>query len=85
MERRKLSAKIVMMCCLALIGILAVPNTAYAKKITSDRQVEKLAKKEVKGAVVVEIDRDYEKGNLVYEVKMRKGTKEYNLTYRASD
>lgn len=85
MEKRKLSAKIFMMCCLALIGILAVPNTAYAKKITSDRQVEKLAKKEIKGATVVEVDKDYEKGNLVYEVKLIKGTKEYDLTYRASD
>lgn len=85
MGKRKLSAKIFMMCCLALIGILAVPNTAYAKKITSDRQVEKLAKKEVKGATVVEVDKDYEKGNLVYEVKLIKGTKEYDLTYRASD
>ncbi len=47
MEKRKLSAKIVMICCLALIGILAVPNTAYAKKITSDSQVRRLAKKEV--------------------------------------
>ena len=85
MEKRKLSAKIVMICCLALIGILAVPNTAYAKKITSDSQVRRLAKKEVKGAVIIEIDRDYEKGNLVYEVKLMKGTKEYDLTYRASD
>lgn len=85
MKEGKLSAKIFMVCCLALIGILAVPSTAYAKKITSDSQAERLAKKKVKGATVIEVDRDYEKGNLVYEVKLIKGTKEYDLTYRASD
>ncbi len=57
MEKRKLSVRIFMVCCLALIGILAVPSTAYAKKITSDRQVEKMAKKKVKGATVVEVQR----------------------------
>ncbi len=82
---RRLPAPMLLAACLALIGLLAFPSTAEAKKITSLRQAAKLAVKEVKNANVTEIDSDYEKGQLVYEVQLIKGTKEYDITYRAAD
>ncbi len=82
---RRLSIPMLLAVCLALIGLLAFPSTAHAKKITSLRQAAKLAAKEVKNADVTEIDTDYEKGQLVYEVQLIKGTKEYEITYRAAD
>lgn len=72
------------MLCLVSVGVLS-PDTASAKKITSISQAEKEALKKVKGATVTEVDKDYENGILVYEVQLRKGTKEYEITYRASD
>lgn len=88
MKKSKMFGMVLIMFCLVLFGTLTVPykaDVAYAKKITKDSQAVKLAKKKVPGAVVFEIDRDYEKGNLVYEVKLMKGTKEYDLTYLASN
>lgn len=73
-----------MTACIVSAGIL-IPNTAYAKKITSFHQIEKLAEKEVRGGRVIELDRDYEKGEFVFEARLLKGKKEYDLTYRASD
>lgn len=55
------------------------------EKITSFHQLESLAEKEVKGAHIIEVDKDYEKGIIVYEARLLKGKKEYDLTYRASD
>lgn len=82
---QKMAAMACMMFCLVAAGVLLAPNTAFAKKITRDSQAESMARKKVKGGTVVEIDKDYEKGNLVYEVKLMKGTREYDLTYRASN
>lgn len=79
------AAMVCMMFCFVAAGVLLVPHTAFAKKITRDSQAESMAKKKVKGGTVVELDKDYEKGNLVYEVKLIKGTREYDLTYRASN
>lgn len=81
--RRTLMA-VVMMICLVSLSILS-PETVCAKKITSISQAEKEALKKVKGATVTEVDKDYEDGVLVYEVQLVKGTKEYDITYRASD
>ena len=83
--RTKITAMMCMMFCLVAAGVLLTPNTAFAKKITRDSQAESMARKKVKGGTVVEVDKDYEKGNLVYEVKLIKGTREYDLTYRASN
>lgn len=71
--------------CLLVTSVCFMPQTAQAKEITSVKQVKKLAKKQVKGAKVVKADMDHEDGKTVYEVELRKGKKEYNLTYRASD
>lgn len=82
---QKRFAMVFMIICFTLIGVFSSSNTAYAKKITSTRDAEKKALNEVKKAVVLEVDMDYEKGAIVYEVYLIKGTKEYEITYRASD
>ena len=76
---------IFMMICLVVTGVLLTSEVSYAEKITSAKQAEKKALKEVKRAIVTEVDKDYEKGILVYEIQLMKGTKEYDITYRASD
>lgn len=85
MKIRRTATMIFMMICLVSAGVLLSPDKAFAKKITNMRQVEKKALKEVRNAVITEVDTDYEKGSLVYEVHLIKGTKEYEITYRASD
>lgn len=74
-----------LMVCLVATGVLLIPDTAHAKKITSFSQVKKMALKKVKNASILELDTDYEKGTLVYEVKLLQKTKIFDLTYRASD
>ena len=81
-SRRRMA---VLAACIMSAGILCIPSTVYAKKITSFHQLESLAEKEVKGAHIIEVDKDYEKGIIVYEARLLKGKKEYDLTYRASD
>ncbi len=85
MKIRKKVMMFLTMFCLVSVGVLSSSNTVYAKKITSMSQAEAMALKKVKNAVVTELDKDYEKGRIVYEVKLVKGTKEYEITYRASD
>lgn len=85
MKRRELLGIGMLVFCLVLINMCFKPDTVYAKGISSLRQAEKQAKKQVKGARVVKAERDYEDGELVYEVELYKGNKEYNLVFRASD
>ena len=85
MKRLKKAAAMCLAVCLVLTGILSFPELAFAKKAVTDRKIEKLAKKQVKGGTIVELDKDYEKGILIYELQMVKGKKEYELKYRASD
>ena len=73
-QRRKIAALLLLMFCFVSVGVLVTPYTAYAKKITSIRQAEKLARKKVKNATITESDKDYEKGVLIYEIEMIKGT-----------
>ena len=75
----------IFLVCFVFANVLCFPTLVSAKEITSSYQAKKLAREKVKGATVTEVDRDYEKGELVYEVKLVKGKKEYELTYRASD
>lgn len=82
---RRLPSPILLAVCLAAIGLLTFPSPAHAEKITSMRQAAKLAVKDVKNADVTEIDSDHEKGQFVYKVQLIKSTKEYEITYRASD
>lgn len=76
---------LILMLSVVFTGILITSDTAYAGKITSIRSAQKLALKKVKKSAVTEVDKDYEKGFLVYKVHLWKGTKEYELTYRAFD
>lgn len=85
MRKRNVFVTMLLALCLVLVNLLCFPETVSAKGITSIQQAEKLAKKQVKGAIVVEVDQDYEKGGLVFEIRLVKGKKEYDLTYRASD
>lgn len=85
MKKRKTAGMILVMFCLMFAGILTSSETAYAKRITNYSQVKKMALKKVKGAHILEIDKDYEKGVLIWEVDLIKGTKKYEIKYRASD
>ncbi len=71
--------------CIISLTVLSVSAMVSAKGITSEQQAETKALQKVPGARVTEVEQDYEKGTKVYEVKLYKGTKEYELTYRASD
>ena len=82
--QKKLSV-VVTALCLAFFGMFFAPDSVYAKSIASLNQAAQLAKKAVKNATVTEMDRDYEAGQLVYEIHLVKKTKEYEITYRASD
>lgn len=84
MKLRKLAGAAMMLCFLS-IGILSHSDTAYAKGLTSTKQAEQLALAKVKNATVTDVDVDHEDGKLVYEVELFRGTKEFKLTYRASD
>lgn len=77
--------KIIMAAVVLFCVILMAPAAAEAKKISSVGAAKKLARNKVKGAVVTEVDIDYENGGLVYEVSLFKGSREYGLSYRASD
>lgn len=74
------------LAAITLCSIVTVlPISAEAKKISGVSAAKKLAKNKVKGAVITEVDTDYENGVLVYDVELHKGKREYNLEYRASD
>lgn len=68
---------------LSTIGLSAA--NVQAKKITSSAQAEELATKYVKGATVLFTEEDEEDGVLVYEVDLKKGSKKYELVYKASN
>lgn len=70
---------------IAAAGILAGTDSAHAAAISSEAQAEKKALQKVPNGTVTDVDRDHEKGVLVYEVEVVKGSKKYDITYRASD
>ncbi len=84
MKLRKMTGAMMVICFLA-VGSFGHPDTAYAKGITSEKQAQQKALNKVKNAIVTDVDADYDDGVGVYEVELFKGTKEYKLTYRASD
>lgn len=65
--------------------LLCAPVKSEAKKIGSLSAAKKMAKKKVKKAVITEAGTEYEKGMLVYEIELFKGSREYDVKYRASD
>lgn len=83
----KMTRKVTMMLfavCFTAICVL-YPQNAKAAKLGSYAQAEKKALEKVPGATVIETDRDYDDGVLVYKIELVKGNKTYDLTYRASD
>lgn len=83
--RKKLSGIGLFVFCLTLANVCFLPGTVSAKEISSIQQAQKQAKDRVNGAKVVKTEQDYEDGELVYEVELSKGKKEYSLVFRASD
>lgn len=81
--KRRMFILCMMFCMFAVFA--AGVKTAEAKKITSISQAEEKAKKKVKDAVVTEAEMDSEHGEQVYEITLRKGTRKYEVTYRARD
>ena len=85
MKKNNIWMAVILIACFAFTNVFCFSNTVFAKRLSTVRQVEKLAKKKVAGARVLEIEKDRENGVLVYEVQLRKGKKEYDLVYRASN
>ncbi len=80
MRTHKRSPLIVLTVCLISIGILSFSDPVSAKRITSLRQAAKTATAAVKNADVTEVDSDYEKGQLIYEIQLIKGAKKHDIT-----
>lgn len=70
---------------IALIMICTGSTIASAKGISSLEQAKKLAQQKVKSATVTKVEADTDDGVAVYEVSLRKGSKEYDIKYRKSD
>lgn len=85
MKKRSILGFVCLLFCMMAMTLICFPGNASAKEIKSVRQAIKLAKKEVKGATVMEADTDRKKGELIYEIELQKGAKEYDLVYRARD
>lgn len=77
--------KRIMLIVTLLFCVILMAPSSEAKKISSVGAAKKLARNKVKGAVVTEVDIDSKNGGLVYEVSLNKGSREYELNYRASD
>lgn len=83
--RKKITGAIACMLSLALV-VTMTPAVAFGKAIYTDARAKALAKAKVgRGAVVTEVESDYEHGGLFYQVDLRKNNKEYELVYRAKD
>lgn len=75
----------VVAACFASSVFMASSDTVSAKKISNVAQVKKMALNKVKGAVIEDVDKEYNNGTLCYEVDLEKGSKDYELCYRVSD
>lgn len=80
-------ATAVIACFISLLLVLTMtPTIAFGKAIYTDARAKALAKSVVgKGAIVTEVESDYDNGGLFYEVNLVKNTKSYELLYRAKD
>lgn len=70
---------------LCISSVCFTGTTAEAKQLGSINDAKAAAKKHVSSARITEVELDTDKGVSVYEVKLMKKSKEYNLTLRASD
>lgn len=77
----------VIACFLSLLLVITMtPAIAFGKAIYTDARAKALAKAKVgRGAVVTEVESDYEHGGLFYQVDLRKNNKKYELVYRAKN
>ena len=82
---KKIISNLLAAVCIISITVLSVSVMTSAKGITSAQQAKTKALQKVPGAHVTEVESDNENGTQVYEVKLYKGSKEYELIYRASD
>lgn len=80
---KKIKVLLVTIC--SIFAATAFSGAAQANKITSINQAKNKALKEVKNAVVLDVDKDKDDGIIVYDVDLLKGNKKYNIVYRASD
>lgn len=85
MKRRVLLRIVMPVFCLLFANLCFLPFMVSAKEISSFQQAKEQALDRVSGAEVVKTEQDYEDGELVYEVELSKGKKEYHLVFRASD
>lgn len=74
-----------MVTCVAAVMVCMGSAMASAKGISSLEQAKKLAQQKVKSATVTKVEADTDDGVAVYEVSLRKGSKEYDIKYRKSD
>ena len=81
---KKTITSLCILACMA-VSVLFADSNAYAKKITSVNQAQKKALNEVKNSVVTDTELDNEDGQAVYEISLLKGTREYDIVYRAKD
>lgn len=56
-----------------------------AAKLSSAAQARQKALQKVPNATVTDVDLDHENGYEIYDIELVKGSKKYDLTYRASD
>ena len=75
MKKRSVFAAVLLMVCLVFANVVCLPSFVQAKQLTKISQVKKLAKKQVKGASILKVEKDREDGQVVYEVKLSKGKK----------
>ncbi len=85
MREQKRNRMVLLAVCFVFACLVLWTENADAGQINSITAAKQKALKKVPGAVVIEVDSDYEKGVLVYEVDLIKGNKEYNIKYRASN
>lgn len=85
MKTKTRIAAALLAACFIFAGELVCTDQVYAAKITSEAQAQKKALQKVPNATVTEVERDHDDGVLVYEVQLVKGSKKYDITYRASD
>ncbi len=77
--------KVLLLTTCSIFAATAFSGAVQANKITGITQARNKALKEVKNATILDVDKDYDDGVLVYDVDLLKGKKKYNIVYRASD
>lgn len=85
MRVKKYGIMVLLTICFIVMGIFMGTENINAAKINNLSQAKAKALKKVPNAVVTEVDSDYEKGVLIYDIELVKGNKKYSIKYRASN